>query len=80
MRNIGKVLSPGPEALLEEWGSEEFKKTQQDPEYLITNYLMEAGDQLVVTSAPHPRGEEIHYRVTEPSGRWTVLKYVKEKR
>ena len=79
MKNIGKVLSPGPDALLKEWGVEEFKKTQQDPEYLIRNYLMEAGDGLSVETHPHPKGEEFHYRVTEPSGRWVTLKFVKGK-
>lgn len=79
MKNIGTVLSPGPDALLKEWGADEFKKTQQDPEYLIRNYLMEAGDGLSVETYPHPKGEEFHYRVTEPSGRWVTLKFVKGK-
>ena len=77
MKNIIEVLSPGPEALLEEWGLEEFKKTQQDPEYLIRNYIMEDGDGLSIETYPHPKGKEFHYKIVEPDGHWVKLKFVK---
>lgn len=78
MKTIEEVLGDGPEKFIETYGLEEFKKTQDDPEYLIKNYLADEGDDVKREVIPGNNGySQIHIIVTEPNGHWLKFKFLK---
>jgi hypothetical protein len=58
----------------------ELVERMQDPaqaEWLIREYLMQAGDRIQIEENPVPHGIQISYTVTEPSGKWSRLHFLK---
>jgi hypothetical protein len=52
----------------------------QDPaeaEWLIRNFLLEPGDRLEIKKERVEPGEKITYLITEPSGKWYRLHFLK---
>jgi hypothetical protein len=58
----------------------ELVERMQDPsqaEWLIREYLMQAGDQIQIEENPVPHGVQISYTIIEPSGKWHRLHFLK---
>lgn len=52
----------------------------QDPsqaEWLIREYLMQAGDSIKIEETRVPHGIQVSYTITEPSGKWYRLHFLK---
>lgn len=67
-----------PEEFIAEYGLDELKKTQNDPEYLVRTYIAEDQDSISIETFDHLCGTEIHIKVTEPSGKWRKFKFLKK--